>query len=57
MSKCKCKNPELYHKGNEVWCNKCNKRVIAIRRTWSINPRTRIVKNKKIYKRKKRVDY
>ncbi len=55
MSKCKCKNPDLYHKGNEVWCYKCNKRVIAVRRTWTINPKTRIQENKKHYKRIKQI--
>jgi len=47
MSKCKCRNPILVHKGEEIWCSQCYKRVLAIRKTWSMNPKTRIQENKK----------
>ena len=56
MSKCKCKVPEPCTYGDEIRCQKCLKRIMAIRKTWAINPKTRVQKNKKAYKRVKKIE-
>jgi len=53
MSKyCNCKNPAITYDLCGFICNRCHKPIkIAVRRTWTINPKTKIKKSDKHYKR------
>lgn len=53
MSKwCNCKSPAIAYDLCGFKCNRCHKPIkISSRRTWQINPKTRIKKSDKKYKR------
>ena len=51
---CNCKNPAIIYDLCGFKCNRCQKPIkISTRKTWQINPRTKIKKSNKIYNRKK----